>query len=496
MANRNEHAAECVIGMIVNTVALRADLRGDPTLETLLGRVRDTTFGAYAPREAPFGEVVEAVQPERRLSHLPIYQTAFSFHDAPYPPFDLPGVRMDVTEALSNESAKFDLQVIVIPRGSQQAGADDEVTMIWEYATDLFDEDTVVRMEAHYRTVLRALLADPSTRVSVLPLLSAEERARGMEGGNATATQARADVPVHRRIEARANAAPDAPAVVGEGLTLTCGELDRAANRIAHALLARGVRRGDVVAVCMGRSPELVAAELGVLKAGAAYVPIDPAYPGERIAFMLEDSEARVLLTQEALAGRMPAGPAALLAVDGRAALAEPSSDGRPAVDVDSGDLAYVIYTSGSTGRPKGVMVEHGALAAFAEWHAETVGVTAADRTTLTAGVGFDASTWETWPNLAMGAALHVVPDDARTDPEALRDWLVARRITVSFLPTPLVERILPLSWPGETALRTMTTGGDRLRARPSAGRPMDGGPSPSGVTTPLVATTVFSVGP
>ncbi|HEU0078957.1 MAG TPA: condensation domain-containing protein, partial [Longimicrobiaceae bacterium] len=184
VANRNDRAAEQVIGMIVNTVALRADVAGDPTGEELLRRVRDVTYEAYAHRELPFGEVVEAVQPRRSLSHLPIYQVSFSFHDAPYPPFELPGARMSVTEALSNESAKFDLQVIAIPRGNQQAGADGEVTMIWEYATDLFEAETVARMEGHYRTLLRELLADPERPVHALPMLDEAEREQVLLGWN------------------------------------------------------------------------------------------------------------------------------------------------------------------------------------------------------------------------------------------------------------------------------------------------------------------------
>ncbi|HYR11514.1 MAG TPA: amino acid adenylation domain-containing protein, partial [Longimicrobium sp.] len=176
VANRNERAAEGVIGMIVNTVALRADLAGDPTVAELLERVRATTLQAYAHREVPFGEVVEALQPERRLSHLPIYQVAFSFQDVPYPSLELPGARMSVTEALSNESAKFDLQVISLPRASQRAADDDEVTMIWEYATDLFDDATIERMEGHYRALLAGMLANPDARVSTLPMLAEGER--------------------------------------------------------------------------------------------------------------------------------------------------------------------------------------------------------------------------------------------------------------------------------------------------------------------------------
>jgi amino acid adenylation domain-containing protein len=472
VANRNERAAECVIGMIVNTVALRADVSGDPTVGELLGRVRRTTFDAYAHREIPFGEVVEAVQPERRLSHLPVYQTAFSFHDAPYPPFQLPGVRMGVTEALSNESAKFDLQVICIPRGSQQAGAEDEVTMIWEYATDLFEADTVVRMEEHYRTLLRAMLADPAARVSRLPLLAEAERETVVERWNATAGGVSSGVPVHRLVEAQADRQPGALAVAGGGARLTYDALDRAANRIGHALIARGVRRGCTVAVCMERSPELPAALLGVLKAGGAYVPIDPAYPADRVRTMVEDSGAAVLVAQAALAGRVEGLGAPVLAVDADASIAETASDARPSVESDPSDLAYVIYTSGSTGQPKGVMVEHHALANLAGWHQNAFGVTDADRATLVAGVGFDASAWETWPYLAHGGSLHVVPEAARTEPAELRDWLVAERITVSFLPTPLAESVLPLAWPAETPLRALLVGGDRLRSRPAAELP------------------------
>ncbi|HEX2077200.1 MAG TPA: amino acid adenylation domain-containing protein, partial [Longimicrobium sp.] len=472
VANRNDRAAEQVIGMIVNTVALRADVSGDPTGEELLRRVRDVTFEAYAHREIPFGEVVEAVQPSRRLSHLPIYQTAFSFHDAPYPPFSLPGARMEVTEALSNESAKFDLQVIVIPRGSQQAGADDQVTMIWEYATDLFERDTVVRMEEHWRSLLRAMLADPSLRVSELPMLAPEERETVVQGWNRTARLYRADQPVHRLVAAQAARAPDSPAVAGPDGALTYAQLDAAANRIANALRRRGVARGRPVAVCMERSPELAAALLGVWKAGGAYVPIDPAYPDERIRFMLEDTGAPVVAAQERLAARLAAFGVPVLAVGPGASLAEAAEDTDPGIGVGPSDLAYAIYTSGSTGRPKGVMVEHGALANLVGWHREVFRVGPADRATLIAGVGFDASTWELWPYLASGASLRVVPEDLRADPARLREWMAGEEVTVAFLPTPVAEAVLPLEWPADGALRVLLAGGDRLRSRPSPSLP------------------------
>jgi amino acid adenylation domain-containing protein len=471
VANRNERLAEQIIGMIVNTVAIRADVSGNPTGAELLERVRRTVGEAYAHREIPFGEVVEAVQPERTLSHLPVYQVAFSFHDSPYPSFDLPGARMEVTEALSNESAKFDLQVIVIPRGSQQAGADDQVTMIWEYATDLFAGETVERMERHYRSVLRAFMEDTSVRVSDLPLLEEEERRALVAGWNETAAEYDA-APVHRQFERRVDAAPVALAVAGEGCSLTHGELEAAANRIAHALRARGAGAETPVAVCMERSPELVAALLGVLKAGAAYLPVDPAYPDDRIAAMLADAGAPVVVTQDALAARMEGFGLPVLPVDARAGLAEERPARRPAGADRPEGLAYVIYTSGSTGTPKGVMVEHRALANLVGWHRAAFSVGPQDRATVVAGVGFDASTWEIWPYLAAGASLHVVPEALRTEPEPLAGWIAGHGITLSFLPTPLAESVLPVRWPRDAALRALLAGGDRLRSRPSAELP------------------------
>ncbi|MBV9108850.1 MAG: amino acid adenylation domain-containing protein, partial [Gemmatimonadetes bacterium] len=312
----------------------------------------------------------------------------------------------------------------------------------------------------------------PRARVSALPLLADEERARVVEGWNATAADYRVDAPVHRLVEARVDAAPDAVAVSADGFRLSYGELDRAANRIANALIARGVRRGDRIAVCMERSPELAAALLGVLKAGAAYVPVDPAYPADRIAFMLEDSGAPVLVAQMALKERVSGFGVSLLPVDRLARISEHASPERPRKRVNGADLAYVIYTSGSTGKPKGVMVEHRALANLCGWHAAEFGVTAADRATLVAGVGFDASAWETWPYLARGASLHVPREELRTAPAELLDWLVQRGITIGFLPTPLAESVLPLPWPADAPLRTMLVGGDRLRSRPAASLP------------------------
>ncbi|HEX2207961.1 MAG TPA: amino acid adenylation domain-containing protein [Longimicrobium sp.] len=477
VANRRVREAEHLIGMIVNVVVLRTDVSGDPTFRQLLRRVRQTMLEAHAHQDVAFDKVVAALAPQRTLSFNPIYQAAFSFHDTALPSTRVPGMRVTLSDGLANGSCKFDLDVVCIPRGAQAGHLSygwepGGATLCWSYDTALFDRATMERMSGHFLRLLRIVAAHADERISALPLLEEDERAAVVQGWNATAASYPVDLPVHRMVEARADSAPHALAVAGDDVQLTYAELDRAANRIANALITRGVRRGDRVAVCMRRSPELPAALLGVLKSGAAYVPVDPEYPADRVGFMVRDSGASVVVAQAALAERAGGHGAAVLAVDARAGIADAVSDARPDVAIDPSDLAYAIYTSGSTGTPKGVMVEHRALANLCGWHADAFGVTEADRATLVAGVGFDASAWETWPYLVRGASLRVAPDELRTSPAELRDWMVERGISITFLPTPLAESVLPLAWPGDGALRSMLVGGDRLRSRPSAELP------------------------
>ncbi|HEV2735073.1 MAG TPA: non-ribosomal peptide synthetase, partial [Longimicrobiaceae bacterium] len=254
---------------------------------------------------------------------------------------------------------------------------------------------------------------------------------------------------------------------------LTWAELAGRAHRLANHLRRRGVRPEARVAVCMERGAEAVVAQLGILAAGAAYVPLDPAYPPERIAYVVGDAGAPLLLTQARLLGRLAELPVATLALDTAwpRIEAEESAEA-PESGVGAGNLAYVIYTSGSTGRPKGVLVTHAGLLNLVGWHAREFGDGPGDRMTQLAGPGFDATVWETWPFLAAGSELHVVPEEVRAAPAALRDWLLASGITVAFLPTPLAEAALALEWPADARLRTLHTGGDTLHLRPRPGLP------------------------
>ncbi|HLK48493.1 MAG TPA: non-ribosomal peptide synthetase [Bryobacteraceae bacterium] len=277
---------------------------------------------------------------------------------------------------------------------------------------------------------------------------------------------------VRDAVVARAGERPDARAVGAGGKNVTYAELNNRANRMAQFLRSQGVGRETLVGVCLPRSVELVSGMLGIWKAGGTYLPLDPTNPADRLASILENARPMLVLTTRAISRKL-AIPGCRL-VDSEAAEANIESAEPVTTDTDCGDLAYVIYTSGSTGVPKGVEITHQALANLVAWHNEAFSVGAADRASHLAGLGFDASGWELWPYLAAGASVHLVDDATRNSPEALRDWLVAEGITISFVPTPLAERMLVLAWPAETHVRILLTGGDTLHHYPPVGLPFE----------------------
>ena len=321
------------------------------------------------------------------------------------------------------------------------------------------------------------LMPDQATSIdhSLPSIPGPEHAAHQISCSETSQCTARLNSFAHELVANRAAETPDAPALIAGAEIISYRELDARANQIANYLKRLGVTPnapGNIVGLCLDRSVDAVVFALGILKAGAAYLPLDPAYPAERLRFMLNDARPRVLITQQEIAEKLPLGPWSTIAIDrgGAEIFLQPADLAGPVITGEH--LAYVIYTSGSTGQPKGVEITHQNLLNLIEWHQDAFHINADDRASLLAGVGFDAAIWETWPYLAAGSALHLPEERTRLSPELLRDWLVAEEITVSFLPTALAERVVTLEWPMNTALRYLLTGAETLRRFPSSNLP------------------------
>ncbi|HEX6903706.1 MAG TPA: non-ribosomal peptide synthase/polyketide synthase [Thermoanaerobaculia bacterium] len=437
IANRTRSELEGLIGFFINTLALRADLTGDPGFAGLVARTRERALGAYAHQDVPFEKLVAELQPDRDLSRSPLFQVVFQLQNAPMESsVKLPGLALRPVEG-GGQTAKFDLVLNLTEVGSAFTG-------VLKYNTGLFEAATAARIVRHFGTLLTGGLAEPGWPLSSLPLLSAVEvQQLVLDWNDAPAEDLGVEV-LHERFAAQAARQPQAVAVVCDGESLTYGDLDRRANQIANHLVGLGVVPGDLVGLRMERSLEMVTAILGVLKAGAAYVPLDPAYPEERLAYMIEDSGVQVVLTSlEGLAGEV--------------------SD--PRVPVSAEHPAYVIYTSGSTGRPKGVVVRHGNVARLFSATDRWFGFGAEDVWTLFHSYAFDFSVWEIWGALLYGGRLVVVPYWISRSPEAFHELLREERVTV-LNQTPSAFR--QLIWAGEgkpadLALRYVVFGGEAL---------------------------------
>ena len=306
----------------------------------------------------------------------------------------------------------------------------------------------------------------------VVDALLLTEKEQQLAAWNATQQSYPLDACVQQLVAMRAADMPNAVALVEGDHTLSYRELNRRANQLAHYLQTFGVRSNVLVGLCVERSLDMVVGLLGILKAGGGYVPLDPSYPSERLAFMLADAATPVLVTQQNLAARLPALGARIVGLDADAPILAQQQETDPATTTTIEDLAYVIYTSGSTGRPKGVQITHYSLLNLIYWHQQAFAVTAADRATQVASPAFDAIGWELWPYLCVGASVWLPDEQTRVTPVLLRDWLVSQRITISFLPTVLAEHVMMLEWPSSTALRYLLTGADTLHHYPSTSLP------------------------
>ncbi|MFD2419030.1 non-ribosomal peptide synthetase [Amycolatopsis pigmentata] len=428
-------------GTRANTLLIRADLSGDPVVGDLLARATKATLDAFAHRSVPFESLPADVRAEYDLARTPLFQ-------------------LDSVPA--EPATAFDLALTFVEQ-------DGGLTAGFRYSGTRFDQATVRRMAGHYQTLLANVIADPPVRLSDLELLTPSERAQLLVEWNDTEADFPRDVCVHELVGRQAAAHPDAVAVVSAMESLTYGELTARANQLARFLAGRRAGPDVLVGVCLPRSLDLVVALLGVLRAGAAYVPMDPEYPAQRLAFLLSDAAAPVVLTHSGLRDRLPAGDVVLMDEDWSSIGALPDTDVATGVRPDN--LAYVIYTSGSTGEPKGVQVEHQGLVNLVDWHRRTFGIGPGKRTTLASPMAFDAMAWDLWSALAAGATVSIPSAQTVEDPQQLQRWINDECFDVTFLPTPVAEAVLALPW-SRPAPGYLLTGGDRLTTIPRANLP------------------------
>jgi len=423
IAGRNRKETEALIGFFVNTLVLRTDLSGDPTFRELLARVRETSLEAYAHQDLPFEMLVEKLQPERSLSHTPLFQVMFVLQNLIESEVDLSDVSV---RALPVEGtiAKFDLTLSMEQRREGLKG-------YFEYSTDLFDAATIERMAGHFQTVLESIVLDPDKRLSELPIMSESERRQLLSETSNRVQDYDVKKCLPELFVAHATRTPDAIALVYESERLTYGELNARANQLARHLQSLNVGPEVVVGVCLERSVEMVVALLGILKAGAAYLPLDPAYPAERLAFMLEDAAVPVLLTQSGLVDVLPRYEGRVLCLDTEWGTIATESTKNPASAVQPHNLAYVIYTSGSTGKPKGVTVTHANVTRLFAATKEQFQFDERDVWTLFHSYAFDFSVWELWGALLYGGRLVIVPYLVSRTPEAFYELLQAEQVTV-----------------------------------------------------------------
>ncbi|MCS4251613.1 non-ribosomal peptide synthase/polyketide synthase [Pseudomonas sp. BIGb0164] len=454
IANRNRLEIERLIGFFVNTQVLQADVHGQMTFEQLLGQIKQRALEAQAHQDLPFEQLVEALQPERSLSHNPLFQVMFNHQDnLRTAPLALPGLHLQPVD-WAGHTTQFDLNL-------ETEESADGLWASLTYATDLFETATAQRLAEHWQNLLRAVVQDAAQALDELPMLSAGQWQQVVHDWNDSPVEFPSERCVHELFEARALAHPDAIALHFEGEHLSYAELNRRANRLAHRLIAAGVGPDVLVAVHVERSLEMVVGLLATLKAGGAYVPLDPQFPAERLAFMLDDSRARVLLTQPHLIGRLaqPDGLQVLLVND-----AEGDAH-NPQVAVTPQHLAYVIYTSGSTGQPKGVMVRHEALCSFTHGMAQTLHIGAEARVLSLTTFSFDIFALELYVPLSVGATVLLSGQAMALDPDAILDRVQAQSASV-LQATPSTWRML-LDSPRASLLRGIQClcGGEALPA-------------------------------
>lgn len=456
ISGRTRAELEGLIGFFVNTLPLRADLSGNPSFRTLLERVRESALGAYAHQELPFEKLVEELNPERNLSHNPIVQVMFTFDTAaPRASANMANVAIGPFRGAEGMTTKFDLSLNALQNK-------DGLTVGFTYNVDLFAPATIRRMLSHFGALLESVAANPDKPIVDLDLLSEAEREQQIVAFNATEQAYPRDLCVHQLFERQVEKTPHAIAVADTSTSLTYSALNHRANQLARYLQKQGVQPKTLVGICMDRSVDMLVAVLGVLKAGAAYVPLDPAYPKDRIAFVIEDSQARVLVTQSSLVDALPSTSAQFVRMDSDWNLISAESEGRLDLRTASTAPAYVIYTSGSTGKPKGVQILHQSVVNFLTSMQTEPGFTAEDTLVAVTTLSFDIAGLELHLPFSVGGKVVIASREEAGDGALLIRRLKESNATV-MQATPATWRLLIESgWQGDSKLKILC-GGETL---------------------------------
>ena len=454
ISGRHRLETEDLIGFFVNTLPLRTNLAGNPTFQELLGRVRETTLGAFAHQDLPFDKLVAELQPERSLNHMPFTKVMFVVQQAPLEEAQMAGLKVEFLD-LESCTAKFDITVYV-----QESSHGMEARI--EYNRDLFDSAGISRLLEHFETLLQGIAANPKQRLSELPLLGAEEQRQLLGEWNNTAADYPRGKSIAELFEAQAEKAPEAIAVVFGEQALTYRELNVRANQLANYLKHFKIGLETPVGICVERSVEMVVGLLAILKAGGAYVPLDKNYPKDRLAFMMEDTQTPVLLTQQHLLSQLPRHSAKVICLDADWELIARESRENPGPTATSESLAYVMYTSGSTGKPKGVAVPHRAVNRLV-FNSNFIRLDAGDRIAQVSNISFDAATFEIWGALLNGAKLIGITRDVALSSRDFARELREQGISAIFLTAAVFNQVASEVPGAFETVGTVIAGGEAL---------------------------------
>jgi amino acid adenylation domain-containing protein/FkbM family methyltransferase len=434
IANRTRKEIEGLIGFFVNTLVMRTRLEGNLSYRDLVKRVREVSLGAYAHQDAPFDKLVEEINPERDLSRSPLFQIMMVLQNIEHEERQLKGLKV-IGIGGDRTVTKFDLTL-------RLTESDDGLRGCLEYSPDLYDAETIRRLARHYENLVREALIDAGQLITELEIMSEEEKRQIVEEWNQTSREHSGRKLIHAHFNRQAERAPESIALVSERECLSYWEVSRRANQLAHHLLGRGVERETVIGVYLRRSIEIVPVLMGTLKAGAAYLPLDPESPIERLDYLLRNAGVKIVLSEQSLMDRLPALDLEYVCLDAEQESISAQSEDDPCIEIDPENLAYVIYTSGSTGQPKGTLIAHRGVSNLIEAERETFDLGRQSRVLQFASLSFDASVWEIFSALATGGSLHIYNREVLMPGPDLQRVLWEDQITMATFPPSVLRNL------------------------------------------------------